>query len=145
MNIAVLAAFITYIGLGLSGNAGLGDYNLALDDSYQGKVVKGCPAYEEVRQPSMDNFDINKYEGLWYEHKFHDWTQFKEVYDTTLDIKVCWHGISTSFVWHKAETNPCHLIPFNQSGMIAYRRRERLDRRLWCPRPRSCHKSTILG
>ena len=89
MNIAVLAAFITYIGLGLSGNAGLGDYNLALDDSCQGKVVKGCPAYEEVRQPSMDNFDINKYEGLWYEHKFHDWTQFKEVYDTTLDIKVC--------------------------------------------------------
>ena len=79
---------MTYVGLGLSGNAGLGDYNLAIDDSYQGKVVKGCPTYEEVRQPSMDNFDIQKYEGLWYEQKFHDWTQFKEVYDTTLDIKV---------------------------------------------------------
>jgi lipocalin len=50
--------------------------------------VKGCPSYDEVRQPSMDNFDLNKYQGLWYEHKFHDWTQFKEVYDTTLDIKV---------------------------------------------------------
>ena len=50
--------------------------------------MKGCPAYEEVRQPSMDNFDIKKYEGKWYEQKFHDWTQFKEVYDTTLDIKV---------------------------------------------------------
>ena len=36
----------------------------------------------------MDNFDIQKYEGKWYEQKFHDWTQFKEVYDTTLDIKV---------------------------------------------------------
>lgn len=77
------------MGLGLSGNAGLGDYNLAIDDNYQGNSFKGCPAYEEVRQPSMDNFDIQKYEGLWYEQKFHDWTQFKEVYDTTLDIKVC--------------------------------------------------------
>ena len=76
------------MGLGLSGNAGLGDYNLAIDDDYQGKAFKGCPAYEEVRQSSMDNFDIQKYEGLWYEQKFHDWTQFKEVYDTTLDIKV---------------------------------------------------------
>lgn len=36
----------------------------------------------------MDGFDLNKYQGKWYEHKFHDWTQFKEVYDTTLDIKV---------------------------------------------------------
>ena len=88
LNVAALAAFFTYVGAGLSGTAGLGDYNLALDDSYQGQIVKGCPAYEEVRQPSMDNFDLNKYEGKWYEHKFHDWTQFKEVYDTTLDIKV---------------------------------------------------------
>ena len=50
--------------------------------------MKGCPAYEDVRQPSMDNFDLKKYEGKWYEEKFHDWTQFKEVYDTSLDIKV---------------------------------------------------------
>ena len=77
VNVAALAAFIAYVGAGLSGTAGLGDYNLALDDSYQGQVVKGCPAYEEVRQPSMDNFDITKYEGKWYEQKFHDWTQFK--------------------------------------------------------------------
>lgn len=88
VNVAALFAFLTYIGAGLDGEAGLGDFNLALDDSYQGKVVKGCPAYAEVRQPSMDNFDLKKYQGLWYEQKFHDWTQFKEVYDTTLDIKV---------------------------------------------------------
>lgn len=80
LNIFALSAFLTYIGAGLDGQNGLGDYNLALE--------KGCPTYEQVRQPSMDNFDIKKYEGLWYEHKFHDWTQFKEVYDTTLDIKV---------------------------------------------------------
>lgn len=93
INVAALAAFITYVGMGLSGTAGLGDYNLALDDNYQGKVVKGCPAYDEVRQPSMDNFDLKKYEGKWYEHKFHDWTQFKEVYDTTLDIKLTEGGL----------------------------------------------------
>jgi hypothetical protein len=89
VNIVALFAFLAYVGAGLDGQAGLGDFNLALDDSYQGRVVKGCPAYEEVRQPSMDNFDLQKYQGKWYEHKFHDWTQFKEVYDTTLDIKVC--------------------------------------------------------
>lgn len=88
MNITLLAAFITYIGAGLEGTIGLGDYNLALDDSYKGQIVKGCPAYDEVRQPSMDNFNLEKYQGLWYEQKFHDWTQFKEVYDTTLSIKV---------------------------------------------------------
>ena len=88
MNVAALFASLSYVGAGLDGQAGLGDFNLALDDSYKGQVVKGCPAYDEVRQPSMDNFDIQKYQGLWYEQKFHDWTQFKEVYDTTLDIKV---------------------------------------------------------
>jgi hypothetical protein len=88
VNIAVLAAFFTYVGAGLDGQAGLGDFNLAIDDSYQGQMVKGCPAYEDVRQPSMDNFDLTKYQGKWYEHKFHDWTQFKEVYDTTLGIQV---------------------------------------------------------
>lgn len=89
LNIFALAAFLSYVGAGLDGKAGLGDFNLALDDSYAGKAVKGCPTYDQVRQKSMDNFDLTKYQGLWYEHKFHDWTQFKEVYDTTLDIKVC--------------------------------------------------------
>lgn len=88
LNIAALSAFLTYVGAGLDGQAGLGDFNLQLNDSYQGKVVKGCPAFEDVRQPSMDNFDLEKYQGKWYEQKFHDWTQFKEVYDTTLDIKL---------------------------------------------------------
>ena len=88
VNVAALFAVLSYVGAGLDGQAGLGDFNLQLDDSYKGQVVKGCPAYEEVRQPSMDNFDLNKYQGLWYEQKFHDYTQFKEVYDTTLDIKV---------------------------------------------------------
>lgn len=88
VNVAVLFAFLTYVGAGLDGQAGLGDYNLALDDSYKGQVVKGCPTYEDVKQPSMNNFDLSKYQGLWYEQKFHDWTQFKEVYDTTLGIKL---------------------------------------------------------
>jgi len=83
INVLAVSIFIGYIGAGLDGQAGLGDFNLALNDG-----VKGCPTYEEVRQPSMDDFEINKYQGLWYEHKFHDWTQFKEVYDTTLDIKL---------------------------------------------------------
>lgn len=88
VNIAALAGFFSYVGAGLDGKAGMGDFNLALDDSYKGEIMKGCPTYEQVRQPSMDNFDLEKYQGLWYEHKFHDWTQFKEVYDTTLGIKL---------------------------------------------------------
>ena len=92
VNVALIAAFFTYVGAGLDGQGGLGDFNLALDDSFQGKVVKGCPSYEDVRQPSMNDFDLKKYQGLWYEIKFHDWTQFKEVYDTTLDIKLTENG-----------------------------------------------------
>jgi hypothetical protein len=88
LNVAVLSAFLTYVGAGLDGQAGLGDYNLQLDDSYQGDIVRGCPAYDDVRRPSMDGFDLEKYQGKWYEQKFHDWTQFKEVYDTTIDIKL---------------------------------------------------------
>jgi len=88
VNVAAIFAFFAYVGAGLDGQAGLGDFNLALDDSYKGQIVKGCPAYEEVRQPSMNDFNLEKYQGLWYEQKFHDWTQFKEVYDTTLDIKL---------------------------------------------------------
>jgi hypothetical protein len=92
VNIAALAAFVTYVGAGLDGTAGLGDFNLALDDSYKGQVVKGCPAYEDIRQESMKDFNLEKYQGLWYEQKFHDWTQFKEVYDTTLDIHLTDQG-----------------------------------------------------
>ena len=88
LNIFALSAFVSYVGAGLDGKAGLGDFNLALDDNYNGSPVRGCPTYDEVRQPSMDDFDLKKYQGLWYEQKFHDYTQFKEVYDTTLDIKV---------------------------------------------------------
>jgi hypothetical protein len=88
VNVAAVFAFFAYVGAGLDGQAGMGDFNLALDDSYKGQIVKGCPAYEEVRQPSMNDFNLEKYQGLWYEQKFHDWTQFKEVYDTTLGIKV---------------------------------------------------------
>ncbi|CAM9744608.1 unnamed protein product [Ectocarpus sp. 6 AP-2014] len=31
-----------------------------------------CPAYKAV-----DNFDIDKYMGIWYELAYHDWTQIK--------------------------------------------------------------------
>ncbi len=44
LNIALLGLFINYVGCGLEGTGGLGDYNLALDDG-----VKGCPTYEQVR------------------------------------------------------------------------------------------------
>ena len=60
---AALSAFLTYVGAGLDGQAGMGDFNLQLNDSYQGQIVKGCPAYEDVRQPSMDGFDLEKYQG----------------------------------------------------------------------------------
>ena len=60
LNVAALSAFLTYVGSGLDGQAGLGDFNLQLNDSYKGQVVKGCPAYEDVRQPSMDDFDLDK-------------------------------------------------------------------------------------
>lgn len=52
MNIALLADFLTYMGVGLDAQAGLGGFNLALDDSYKGQVVRGCPSYEDVHQPS---------------------------------------------------------------------------------------------
>lgn len=86
-NLFLLASFINYVGRGLEGYKGLSDYNLALDDG-----VKGCPTYQEVRQPSMEEFDVNKYVGRWYEHGFHDWTQFSGVYDTTLDIELSKDG-----------------------------------------------------
>ena len=83
LGIALLGLFIQYVGAGLEGTNGLGDYNLAMNDG-----VRGCPTYEQVRQPSMATFDGNKYTGRWYEHAFHDWTQFSDVYDTTLDIEL---------------------------------------------------------
>lgn len=92
VNVAALGTFFAYVGAGLDGQAGLGDFNLQLNDGYKGAVVRGCPTYDQVRQPSMDNFDLDKYQGKWYEQKFHDWTQFKEVYDTTLDIKLTEDG-----------------------------------------------------
>jgi hypothetical protein len=36
----------------------------------------------------MEGFDVGSYGGVWYEHAYHDWTQFAEVYDTTLDIRL---------------------------------------------------------
>jgi len=87
LNLALLALFINYVGCGLEGSKDLADYNLALDDG-----VKGCPSYEQVRQPSMETFDPKLYTGRWYEHAFHDWTQFGDVYDTTLDIELSKDG-----------------------------------------------------
>ena len=97
LNIFLLSSFVNYIGAGLSGKGGMGDFNLSLDDPYKGAPVRSCPAYSEVRQPSMDGFDLKKYEGKWYEHKFHDWTQFKEVYDTYLDIELTPGGWKDDF------------------------------------------------
>lgn len=90
--------------------------------------MKGCPSYDEIRQPSMDNFDLNKYQGLWYEHKFHDWTQFKEVYDTTLDIKVSYQlDLFTEF-----DVINAHTCLF---GSLAHGGWKGMDRRFWSQRP----------
>jgi hypothetical protein len=86
LGITALAALLVYIGAGLDGERGLGDYNIQLDDSYQGKLVKGCPAPAEVQL--ITDFDLQKYQGRWYWHKVHDWTQFKQMYDTTLDVQL---------------------------------------------------------
>jgi len=86
-NFALLAAFVHYVGCGIEGTGDLSDYNLALNDG-----VRGCPTYEQVRQPSMDKFDVALYDGRWYEHAFHDWTQFGDVYDTTLDVELSKDG-----------------------------------------------------
>lgn len=37
------------------------------------------PSYEMVRQPTLDGFDLTKYQGRWYEVAFHDYTQYSEV------------------------------------------------------------------
>lgn len=53
LNIAALAAFLTYVGAGLDGQAGMGDFNLQMNDNYQGKVVKGCPTYEQGKHRNV--------------------------------------------------------------------------------------------
>lgn len=60
VSVLALASAINFVGSGLDGTVNNADYNLALDDG-----VKGCPAYEQVRMPSMDGFDISKYDGRW--------------------------------------------------------------------------------
>ena len=87
VNVALLGLFVNFVGLGLEGALDNGEYNLALNDG-----VKGCPTYAQVRQPSMADFDVTKYTGRWYEHAFHDYTQFSDVYDTTLDIELSADG-----------------------------------------------------
>lgn len=91
-------AFFGTVSSGLAGTSGdNGSLNLSLDDApVAGKVVegdlRGCPSYGQVKQPSMAGFDVTKYKGQWYEHAYHDWTQFAEVYDTTLDIDLAADG-----------------------------------------------------
>jgi len=85
--VATLGLLINFIGCGLEGRYDLAEFNMAMDDG-----VRGCPTYEQVRQPSMDGFDVTKYVGRWYEHAFHDYTQFADVYDTTLDIELSADG-----------------------------------------------------
>jgi hypothetical protein len=56
-------------------------------------LVGWSPArVSQVVQPSMRDFDVRKYQGRWYELGFHDWTQFQEVYATTLDIELSKDG-----------------------------------------------------
>ena len=97
----LLASFLAYVGSGLDGTTEslLADYNIQLDDDYQGRVVKGCPSPESVQSTSVRNFDYSKYQGRWYWHKVHDWTQFDEMYDTSLDIRLTDNGyINTLFL-----------------------------------------------
>jgi len=76
-----LALYLEAVGSGVAGTGHLADYNLAFNDG-----VRGCPSYEMVRQPTLDGFDLTKYQGRWYEVAFHDYTQYSEVFDTTFDI-----------------------------------------------------------
>jgi hypothetical protein len=57
LNIAALSAFLTYVGAGLDGQAGMGDFNLQMNDNYQGKVFKGCPTYEQGK--GCDSNDVH--------------------------------------------------------------------------------------
>ena len=73
-----MALFLLTVGQGLASQGDLSGYNLALNGESPG-VMNGCPSYEDIRQPSMRQFDVEKYQGRWYENAFHDWTQFTEV------------------------------------------------------------------
>jgi len=92
--------FFLSISSGLAGVSGdNGSLNLGLDDAPVAGVqiagdVRGCPAYADVKRPSMEGFDVRKYQGKWYEHAYHDWTQFAEVYDTSLDIVLAEDGLT---------------------------------------------------
>ena len=50
LNILVASAFINYVGSGLDGTNGMGDFNLQVNDPYGGKEFRGCPTYEQVRR-----------------------------------------------------------------------------------------------
>jgi len=83
---STLALLLAYIGAGLDGNMPA-DYNLQLDDAFKGQIVKGCPAPESIQTASVQSFSYAKdYGGRWYWHEVHDWTQFHQMYDNTLDI-----------------------------------------------------------
>lgn len=96
--LAALALFwmVDYVGAGLTGTTpDIASYNLALDDAPfppRPDAIRGCPTYAQVASPSMRDFDVTKYQGKWYELAYHDWTQFSEVYDTSLDIKLADDG-----------------------------------------------------
>jgi hypothetical protein len=86
----VLGLFLAHVGSGLDGSFPA-DYNIQIDDDYQGQVLKGCPVTpESVQSASVQrqDFEYQKYQGRWYWHKVHDWTQFHQMYDTTLDIQL---------------------------------------------------------
>ena len=36
-----------------------------------------CPKYEEVKSSTVNDFDVDKYMGIWYEQAYHDWTQIE--------------------------------------------------------------------
>jgi hypothetical protein len=107
--IAIVASLLNFIGAGLDGQTPslLADYNIQLDDDYHGRVVKGCPAPGSVQSPSVNqNFDYQNYSGRWYWHKVHDWTQFREMYDTTLDIRLTEDGyVNTLTIKGPSPTN----------------------------------------
>lgn len=90
----------------------------------------------------MDDFDLEK-----YEQKFHDWMQFKEVYDTTLDIKLTLDGkaserpklelsslsnlLCCSHWLFTYVTLPVLLLQSRARSTIS-------ESRVWRPTPRSC-------
>lgn len=87
----IVSLLLLHIGTGLE--VPTADYNIQLDDRYEGQVVKGCPATPiQLASVNAKNFDYSRYAGRWYWHEVHDWTQFREMYDTTLDIRLLEDG-----------------------------------------------------